>query len=53
MLFGVGAYQLPFKIRMELFPEESGVYGHNYVVVRVIVSDPHHILHLSSPPSQY
>ena len=39
MLFRVGAYLLPFKIRMELLPEESGVDGQNDVVDRVTVSD--------------
>ena len=39
-----------FHSRLQLFPEESGVYRQNYVVVRVIVSDPHLNLHLSSHP---
>ena len=39
--------------RLQLFPEESGVDGHNSVVLRVIVSDPHYSLHLPSPPSKY
>ena len=42
-----------FHSRLQLFPEESGVYRQNYVVVSVIVSDPHLILHLPSPPSKY
>ena len=29
-----------FHLRLQLFPEESGVDGQNYVVLRVIVSDP-------------
>ena len=42
-----------FHSRLELFPEESGVDGHISVVLSVTVSDPHHILHLPSPPSKY
>ena len=44
---------ISFHLRLQLFPEESGVDGQNYVVVGVIVSDPHHILHLFSPPFKY
>ena len=42
-----------FQARLQLFPEESGVDGHNSVVLSVTVSDPQHILHLPSPPSKY
>ena len=42
-----------FHSRLEQFPEESGVDEQNSVVLRVIVSDPHHIWHLSSPPSKH
>ena len=41
MLFKVGAYLLPFKITT--VPQESGLDGQTYVVLKVIVSDPHHI----------
>ena len=44
---------ISFHLRLQLFPEESGVDGHNSVVLSVTVSDPHHILHLPSPPSKY
>ena len=42
-----------FHSRLQQFPEEFGVDEQNYVVVSVIVSDSHHILHLPSPPSKY
>ena len=42
-----------FLSRLPLFPEESGLDGQNDVVDRVTVRDPHHIFHVSSPPSNY
>ena len=42
-----------FHSRLQLFPEESGVDGQNYVVLRVTVNDPPHILPLPSPLSKY
>ena len=44
---------ISFLSRLLLFLEESGLDGQNNVVLRVIVSDPSHILHLPSPPSKY
>jgi len=44
---------ISFHSRLLLFLEESGLDGQNYVVLRVTVSDPPQILHLSSPPSKY
>ena len=44
---------ISLHLRLQLFPEESGADGHNSVVLSVTVSDPHHILHLPSPPSKY
>ena len=44
---------ISFHLRLQLFPEESGVDGLNSVVLSVTVSDPHHILHLPSLPSNY
>ena len=44
---------ISFHLRLQLFPEESGVDGHISVVLSVTVTDPHHISHLPSPPSEY
>ena len=43
---------ISFHSRLLLFIEESGLDGQDHVVLRVIVSDPSHILHLP-PPSKY
>ena len=41
---------ISFHSRLLLFLEESGLDGQNYEVLRVIVSDPSHILHLPPHP---